>query len=284
MNSETINARLADIRHLALDMDGTIYKGGTLFDCTLPFLAKLKELEIGFTFLTNNSSRSACDTLTHLEKMNLPVQADQIYTAGMATLEYLRTHHPEYGRLFILGTESLRQEFSEAGFTVVGDGASDTIGDITTEEPDAVVVGFDTELIYRRLCAAGYWIDRGKPFFATHPDILCPTDQETLLVDCGAICACLTQATGRSPDVVLGKPHPIMLDGILRRQNLQPSQLAMIGDRLSTDIAMAKIAGTLGILVLTGEATAEDAKSSPARPDLVVADLAEVGRLLQGKT
>jgi len=160
MDSETIDARLADIRHLALDMDGTIYKGGTLFDGTLPFLAKLKDLGIGFTFLTNNSSRSACDYLTHLEKMNLPVQADQIFTAGMATIEYLQANHPEYGRLFILGTESLRKEFSQEGFTVVGDGDGESTGDRTTEEPDAVVVGFDTELIPPPLCR---WIlDRSR--------------------------------------------------------------------------------------------------------------------------
>jgi len=273
MNSATIEAQLAEIRHLALDMDGTIYKGGTLFDCTQPFLESMCELGIGITFLTNNSSRSAADYLGHLEEMNLQVQTDQIFTAGMATMEYLRKNHPEYRRLFILGTESLRQEFSQAGFTVISDAPS--------EEPDAVVVGFDTELVYRRLCAAGYWIDRGKPFIATHPDLVCPTDQETLLLDCGAICACLEKATGRSPNVVLGKPHPIMLEGILRRFDLKPSQLAMIGDRLSTDIAMAKTAGAVGILVLTGEATAKDAKNSPERPDLVVADLAEVGRLLQ---
>jgi len=275
MNSDAIDARLSDIRHLALDMDGTIYRGGTLFDFVAPFLASMEKLGIGVTFLTNNSSRSACDYLAHLEKMNLQVQADQLFTSGMATMEYLRVNHPEYQRIYLLGTESLCKEFSKGGFTVVSDAA--------TDEPDAVVVGFDTELDYHRLCLAGYWIEKGKPFIATHPDLVCPTDQETLLVDCGAICACLEKASGRSPDVVLGKPHPIMLEGILRRLDLKPSQLAMIGDRLSTDIAMAKSAGALGILVLTGEATAKDVENGLMKPDLVVEDLATFGRRLQGR-
>ena len=276
MNQATIETRLTEIRHLALDMDGTIYKGGTLFDFTRPFLESMKELGIGVTFLTNNSSKSSRDYLTKLEKLNLEVNADQLFTAGMATLEYLRANHPEYRRLFVLGTESLREEFAEEGFTVVGES--------TEEEPDAVVVGFDLELVYPRLCAAGYWIEQGKPFIATHPDLICPTDQKTLLVDCGAICACLEKATGRSPDVVLGKPHLIMLEGILRRHGLKPSQLAMIGDRLSTDIAMAKSAGALGILVLTGEATDLDVKNGPLQPHLVVDDLAELGRCLRRRT
>ena len=273
MNQVAVKNQLASIRHLALDMDGTIYKGGTLFDFTRPFLASMSELGIGVTFLTNNSSKSAADYLKRLEKLDLDVRADQLFTAGMATIEYLQVHHPEYRRLFILGTESLRKEFTQHGYTVVSDS--------TTEEPDAVVVGFDLELVYDRLCVAGYWIDQGKPFIATHPDLVCPTDQKTLLVDCGALCACLEKATGRPPDLVLGKPHPVMLDGILRRFDLQPEQLAMVGDRLSTDIAMANIAGALGVLVLTGEATASDVGNCSTKPDLVVADLAEFGQLLQ---
>jgi len=272
MEGESMEERLGAIRHLALDMDGTIYKGGTLFDFTRPFLSRMDDLGVGYTFLTNNSSKSARDYLAGLKKLQLKVRSDQLFTSGLATIEYLRTHHPEYRRLFVLGTESLRLEFSESGFAMVGDSASD--------QPDAVVVGFDTSLCYQRLCMAGYWISRKKPFIATHPDRICPTDQETLLVDCGAFCACLESATGRAPDLVLGKPHPSMLEGILSRHRLKPHQLAMVGDRLYTDIAMARASGTLGVLVLTGEATAGDVRRCPVPPDVVVADLAELGRRL----
>jgi NagD protein len=102
-----------------------------------------------------------------------------------------------------------------------------------------------------------------------------------VLVDCGAICAALEQAAGRAPDVVLGKPDPCMLRGILSRHALAPKQLAMVGDRLYTDMAMAHRAGALGVLVLTGETTAaQGAKHSPA-PDLVVHGLAELGERLR---
>ncbi len=272
MESKNIAGKLASIRHLAIDMDGTIYSGETLFNSTKPFLEKMRELGIGYTFLTNNSSKSARDYLVYLKKINLDVQADGLFTSGLATIEYLRVNHSDYRRLFILGTESLRAEFTESGFTVVSKSPD--------EEPDAVVVGFDTGLSFDRLCMAGYWISKGKPFIATHPDRICPTDQRTLLVDCAALCACLENATGRAPDLVLGKPHPCMLDGILSRHNLEPHQLAMIGDRLYTDIAMANKAGALGVLVLTGEATPEAVRHCPEPPDLVVADLTELGRQL----
>jgi HAD superfamily hydrolase (TIGR01450 family) len=261
---------LKAIRYLALDMDGTIYKGRTLFDFTTAFLARLRDLEIGHTFLTNNSSRSVTDYIAHLRKMGIEAQADEIYSSSLCTIDYLHRNLPRIRRLFVLGTPSLQREFVEAGFEVLG----------SNEEPEAVVAGFDTGLVYERLCQAAWWIKQGKPFIATHPDRVCPTDQPTVLVDCGAVCACLTEATGVRPLAVLGKPAPAMLTGILARHSLEPSQLAMVGDRLYTDMVMAHRAGALGVLVLTGEATEEDVAVCTERPDLVVQSLKELGELL----
>jgi NagD protein len=143
-----------------------------------------------------------------------------------------------------------------------------------------VLVGFDTNLSYARLCRAAYWLSRGKPFIASHPDWVCPTDEPTVLVDCGSVCAALTAATGRQPDAVLGKPDPRMLRGLLHRHQLTADQLAMVGDRLYTDIEMARRAGALGVLVLTGESTAEDAARHPSPIDLIVTDLADFGKKL----
>jgi len=265
--------RLNDIRHLALDMDGTIYSGGTLFESTLPFLALLRELGIGHTFLTNNSSKSAKDYLARLLEIGIPTTPDQLYTSTQATIEHLRQHLSAVRRLFVLGTMSMRGELEAAGFVLTADSASD--------EPDGVLVGFDTELTFSRLCRAAYWIRKGKSFVATHPDRICPTDQPTVLVDCGAVCAALEQAAGRAPDVVMGKPDPCMLRGILSRNALAPSQLAMVGDRLYTDMAMARLAGALGVLVLTGETTAEEGANHSPAPDLVVSGLAEFGEQLR---
>jgi len=268
-----MNRRLEKIRHVALDMDGTIYKGGTLFEATDPFLRLLRELGIGYTFLTNNPSKSVNDYLAHLRKLGIPVTEDQLYTSAQATIEFLREKWPAVRRLFVLGTPSMCEQFQAAGFVLLPDSAS--------EVPDAVVVGFDSTLTYSGLCRAAWWITQGKPYFATNPDRVCPTDQPTVLVDCGSICAALESATGRAPAAVMGKPDPAMIRGILHRHSLAPENLAMVGDRLYTDIMMAHHAGVLGVLVLTGEATAaEAAKFSPA-PDLVVSGLAEFGEQLR---
>jgi len=268
-----MNKRLRNIRHVALDMDGTIYSGGTLFKSTRPFLSLLHRLRIGHTFLTNNSSKSAEDYLARLREIGISATAGQLYTSTQATIEHLRQQMPAVRRLFVLGTVSMRRELESAGLALTADSAN--------EEPDSVLVGFDTELTFSRLCRAAYWISKGKPFVATHPDRVCPTDQPTVLVDCGAICAALKEATGRAPDVVLGKPDPCMLRGILDRHALLPRQLAMVGDRLYTDMAMAHRAGALGVLVLTGETTAAAAGRHSPAPDLIVSGLAEFGERLR---
>lgn len=270
--SATRRDRLRAIAHVALDLDGTIYRGGTLFPCALPFLARLRALGIGYTFLTNNPSKSGPDYLAHLERMGLPATAGELYTSALATLDYLQHHRPELRRLFVLGTASMLAEFSRAGFHLTRDDAGD--------EPDAVVIGFDLTLTYARLCRAAWWVRQGKPYFATNPDRVCPTDQPTVLVDCGAICAGVEHATGRAPDRVFGKPDPSMLSGIRERHGLRADQIAMVGDRIYTDVLMAHRAGALGVLVLTGEATAADAERADSPPDLVVPSLAELGELL----
>src|SRR5262249_51615298 len=118
-SSALMTGRLTKIRHVALDMDGTIYSGNTLFEFTRPFLALLDGLGIGHTFLTNNSSKSAKDYLAHLSKMGIEASAEQLYISTHATIEYLQEHKPRAKRLFVLGTASMREELRNAGFEVV---------------------------------------------------------------------------------------------------------------------------------------------------------------------
>ncbi|MEO5803825.1 MAG: HAD-IIA family hydrolase [Verrucomicrobiota bacterium] len=264
---------LSKIRHVALDLDGTIYKGGTLFDFTKPFLALLDELDLGYTFLTNNPSKSVKDYIAHLKNFGIEADANQLYTSTLCTMEFLREKYPAAKRIFALGTPSMCQEFSDAGFILTTESHLD--------EPDLVIVAFDLTLNYQRLCRAAYWIKKGKPFIGTNPDRVCPTDQPTVLVDCGSICACIEAATGIAPAKVLGKPNPQMLRGILGRHFLKPHELAMVGDRIYTDVAMAKQAGAFGVLVLTGEATAQDAARQSPAPDLVLPSLKEFGDKLR---
>lgn len=271
-SKEELMQALARVKHVALDMDGTIYMGSTLFPFTKDFLAKLKANGIGYSFLTNNPTKSQADYLKKLEKLGIEATEEEMYTSAIATIEYLKEKMPEAKRLFALGTPSMIKEFEEAGFEMCAVDAQD--------RPDVLVVAFDTTLEYPRLCHAAYWAQQGIPYIATNPDRVCPTDQPTVLVDCGSLCKCIEHATGRTPDIVIGKPNPDMLSGIMFRYGLKPEEVAMCGDRIYTDVATAQNAGGVGILVLSGETTKETALNNDPMPDVTCRDISVLGDLM----
>ena len=272
-SDEELMARLRRIRHVALDMDGTIYMGMTLFPYTIAFLKQLSELGITYSFLTNNPSTSIADYLKKLQNMGIEATEEEMYTTALATIDYLKRNYPEARRLFLLGTPSMISEFEKAGFESVEDSAE--------ERPDAVIVAFDKTLEYSRLCRAAWWVAQGLPYIATNPDKVCPTDQPTILIDCGSICKCIEYATSRQPDIVLGKPDPNMLSGVQERYGVQADEVAMVGDRIYTDVQMAFNAGAFGVLVLSGETTLEIEAEAPRKPDLTAQNIAVLGELLR---
>lgn len=260
MSDKELMSACARIKHVALDMDGTIYLGSKLFPWTKGFLKKLSDNGIGYSFLTNNPTRSLDDYVKKLAGMGIEATREEIYTTAVATIDYIKTHYPDARRLFVLGTPSMIAEFEAAGFEMCADRPDD--------RPDILVVAFDTTLEYKRLCRASWWASQGLPYIATNPDRVCPTDQEVILVDCGSLCACIEYATGRRPDIVIGKPNPDMLRGIMERYGYSPDEIAMCGDRIYTDVAMARNAGALGVLVLSGETTLETAVNSDPQPPI----------------
>lgn len=272
MAEEELLGACRKIKHVALDMDGTIYMGSHLFPFTQDFLKMLRDNGIGYSFLTNNPTRSISDYLAKLEKMGIEATADNMYTTAVATIDHLKANMPDVKRIFVIGTPSMKAEFERAGFELT----SEDPGDM----PQALIVAFDTTLEYGRLCHASWLASQGLPYIATNPDRVCPTNLDTVLVDCGSLCACIEHATGRKPDLVIGKPNPGMLDGILYRHGLKPDEIAMCGDRIYTDVAMARNAGALGVLVLSGETTLDTAMNSDPQPPVTAKNIMEFGLLL----
>lgn len=234
MKTESIanHNSFAQIRLVLLDMDGTIYHGGTLYPTTVPFLEFLEERGIGHVFLSNNSSYGTREYVAKLAAMGVRSAAEDFYISTDYTIDYLKHHHPEIRRIFLLGMACIVPQFEAAGFV------------IDEDTPDAVIVAFDRSLVYERLCRAAYFLKQGVIGFATHPDVFCPTDQPTWLVDCGALTACLECSTGVKLKV-LGKPDPGMLIAAAARRGVPVEDTLMVGDRLATDVAVGRNAGAL---------------------------------------
>ena len=262
MNPEEIRQKFQSVHTFVLDMDGTIFRGTHVFPFAVDFLNELGRRGLNYIFLSNNSSKNVSDYATMLQKMGIPVSHEQIYTSAEATIEYLKKKRSGK-HLYLVGTKNLHASFREAGFKT------------QSNKPDAVVVGFDTELTYEKLDRACFWIRKGIPFIATHPDLNCPVENGEMKPDCGAISAAITAATGVSPKV-LGKPHHEMLEGLLARTKTSPDEMILVGDRLTTDIKMGNDFGIFTVLVLTGEATRDDLKTSVIQPNLIVEKISDL--------
>lgn len=261
VNQDTMGI-LKEIDCFALDMDGTIYLGDRWIDGAQEFLKEVERTGKKYVFLTNNSSKNPGVYVRKLAAMGLSVTERQIVTSGQATIHYLKKHFPGK-RVFLLGNEMLTEEFKEEG--------------IRLDEvcPDVVVVGFDTSLTYQKMCKVCDFVRAGLPYLSTHPDYNCPTETG-FIPDAGAIHAFIQASTGRMPDKIVGKPNREIMDYLVEREGVDPMKMAMVGDRLYTDVAAGVRNGYKGILVLSGEATMKDVEESDVMPHLIYSSVREM--------
>lgn len=143
------------------------------------------------------------------------------------------------------------------------------------EHPDVVVVGFDTTLDYAKMCKVCDFVRAGLPYLSTHPDYNCPTETG-FIPDAGAIHAFIHASAFRYPDRIIGKPNGDIIDYLIDRIKLPKEEVIMIGDRLYTDVAAGRNNGLYSMLVLSGEATMEDAAQSEVEPHLIFDSVKEI--------
>ena len=267
---EDAQSILSDVRVFALDMDGTIYLGDHWIPGAREWILEAEASGRSCYFLTNNSSKSPEIYADKLRRMGLALPENRIITSGEAAISYLRERHPGR-RVFLLGNALLREEFERGGIL------------LDEENPEIVVTCFDTSLTYDKLRRVCDLVRGGLPYIATHPDYNCPTE-DGFMPDLGAISALIRASAFRDPDVVIGKPNREISDYLMqhirraepRLAGIQRSQVAMVGDRLYTDVAAGIRGGLRSILVLSGEASLEDVQNSPDRPDLIYSSLSDI--------
>ena len=255
-----------DIHCFLLDMDGTLYLSDQAVPGAQAFTEYLSKKGFRFFCLTNNSSRNRLEYAEKLSRLGFKIPPYNILTSGDATAEILKNEMPG-GRIFVVGTRSLEVVFEEHGFQLVD------------EDPEVIVLGFDTGLTYSKLDQLCRFVRAGYTYIATHPDLNCPTDQGPI-PDIGATIAFVKAATGREPDRIIGKPNRPILEVVAHAVGISLDQICMVGDRLYTDIAFGRH-GLKTILVLSGESTPDDVLESEFKPDLVVENVSELHRALQ---
>lgn len=258
MTDLDISSILKSKKLFLFDMDGTLYIGDSVFDGARELVKYINSIGSRVQFLTNNSSRSIDKYVDKMTKLGFDTTEDDYFTSTLATVEYLRGI-PDLGKIYALGTASFCDELSECGFDVTDKPQTDV---------DTLVMGFDTELCFRKLEDACVLLNRGVRYIATNPDLVCPTSYG-FVPDCGSVAIMLENATGRKP-FYIGKPRPEMALLSMKRLGFDPQQTVLIGDRIYTDIACGINAGISTVLVMCGETTPEILRNSRVKPHMVV--------------
>ena len=261
------NEPLLNAKCFLLDMDGTFNLGDHLIDGSLRFIETLHGLGIDYLFLTNNSSKHRRQYAEKITRLGLPTSEEKVFTSGEATALYLKQEGSAHA-VYVVGTPALEEEFRQHGFQLEPD------------KPQSVVLGFDTTVTYEKLRKLCDFVRAGLPYIATHPDFNCPTETG-FIPDIGAVIAFVKASTGREPDLVVGKPNRMIVDAVASKLSLKIEEMAMVGDRLYTDIALGQTSGITTCLVMSGETRAEDLISSPYQPAYTFENLAAIADWLR---
>lgn len=258
-----------DISAWLMDMDGVLVHEHRAIPGADAFLRALRDRELPFLVLTNNSIFTRRDLVARLATSGLEVPEQAIWTSALATAHFLEHQRPG-GSAYVVGETGLSSALHDAGYT------------LTEHDPDYVVLGETRTYSFERITQAIRLIGRGARFIATNPDATGPGAGGPLPAT-GSVAALISRATGVEPYFV-GKPNPLMMRSALNALDAHSETTAMIGDRMDTDIVAGLEAGLQTVLVLTGVTSAHETERFPYRPSRIVGSIADlIGELDPGR-
>ncbi|MFC9996347.1 HAD-IIA family hydrolase [Nocardia sp. NPDC127526] len=243
------------------DMDGVLVHENHMIPGADQFLAELRDNEIPFLVLTNNSIYTARDLQARLRHTGLDIPVESIWTSALATATFLKEQRPN-GTAYVVGESGLTTALHEVGYV------------LTDSDPEYVVLGETRTYSFEAITTAIRLIAAGARFIATNPDVTGPS-REGILPATGSVAALITRATGKEPYYV-GKPNPLMMRSALRRIGGHSQSSVMIGDRMDTDVISGLEAGMRTILVTTGISTQSTVEQYPYRPTSILKSVADL--------
>ncbi|MBE6788395.1 MAG: HAD-IIA family hydrolase [Ruminococcaceae bacterium] len=268
LDSRFKKEQIKKIKCFVLDMDGTIYLGNELFEFTPEFLKTVKSAGKDYRFFTNNSSRNSKMYAEKLKKLGVEGVGDNdVCISNEVVIRYIKKNYKD-PRVFVLGTPALIENFKARGI------------EIDEQNPNLMVLGFDTTLSYDRLSRFCQFVRDGVDYIGVNPDLNCPMEGGKFIPDCGSIARLVESSTGRFPEF-FGKPSKHTLDYVVDVTGYKENEIAFVGDRLYTDIAVTENSEAASILVLTGEGTLDEALNGEHKPDLIMRSLEEITEILK---
>lgn len=250
---------LKDVKYFIIDMDGTFYLGENMIEGASEFTDALPAKGKDFYFFTNNSSHDAAECLAKLTKIGYPVPEEKIIISSHVAIDFIKRNRPGK-KIYLLGNDNFTSDCRKAELNLVD------------ENPDIVLLGFDTTLTYEKINKAANHIANGAEYIATHPDKNCPL-AVGFMPDTGSMIEMFAASTGRYPDIIIGKPYGHTVDFVTNRLGCTREEICFIGDRLETDIAIGVRNGTKSVLVYSGVTTPEMYESSEIRATVAAKNL-----------
>ena len=261
------------------DLDGTLFMGPKPIAPAVKFVIdSTNSGRFRFFYLTNNTSKCPEEYMKKIAGASIPVVPEQILTPLITLESYIRERG--YRSVYLIASEKVKSHMGErladAGVSL----------DYDPERNELIALTYDKELTYDKLAkATGLWNMRNVPpnpmcpvrtkntapvdFVATHPDMCCPSEHGPI-PDVGGMMKFLELTNGMKPSHVFGKPSPTLLEPVLAQ--FRPEEVAVVGDRLYTDKAIADNAGVDFVCVLSGETTREGLAAYRGTPPAAVVD------------
>ncbi len=262
---------LDTINLFVFDVDGTLLLGSQPLPFANEVIDLLQSKNIDFLIISNNSSYSVKENKTRLENiLQVKLDSSNLYTSVQASIDYLLKSN--IVNCYLIGTPSMIGEFEQSGISN------------SESNPEAIILGFDRTLTYEKIKTASLLLQKEEkiPFFATHPDDTCPVD-EGRIPDVGSFLKMFENATGRTADLIFGKPSRLILDLVLSKRNIDVSEVLVIGDRIETDIKMASDSNAKSALVLTGEFSEDKKNTTQFTPTFIWKNLEQLFEFLKTK-
>jgi HAD superfamily hydrolase (TIGR01450 family) len=264
---------------LLVDLDGVVYRGAQAVPGVAGVLKRRAAAGDRVVYVTNNSRWHREDYKARLEGHGVPLGDgwDNIVTAARAAAVLLSERAPRPRTAMVFGGPGLARELREVGMRIV----KPTPHGLAAA-PDALVVGVDFNLTYERLSTAADAVRRGALFVATNRDPIYPVADGHLMAGAGSLVAAVVVAAGREPDIVVGKPEPLLFETAAELAGMALRDAVVVGDGLATDIRAANAVGARSVLMLTGVTTAADLAAAPAaaQPTRVAHNASELERAL----
>ncbi|MEM4501364.1 MAG: HAD-IIA family hydrolase [Thermofilaceae archaeon] len=242
-------------RGVIMDLDGCVYLDYVPTEGAVEALNKLRSLGVRVIYATNNPETTSEELAERLRGLGVECSPEDFLTVGEAAASYISSRSGS-SRVLVIAGDGVREYCRRMGHRIL---------DLDEwSEAEYVVVGFDREINYRKLVAGLRALLNGAVFIGTNPDAVHP-GRNGPEPGSGAFVIIFEYMTGIKP-IIVGKPSKIIMEQALRRLDMRPEEVLVVGDRVDTDIKAGRAIGADTALVLTGITKERDLPSIP--PDL----------------